>query len=356
MMLWFLKKFDYFLFLSMVLLLTLGLIVILSTNREVFGRQLIFTILGLSVYFGVALLDYRLLRRASVVFYLGFLGLLVLVLFSGAVSRGAVRWLEFKVGQFQPSEFFKLALILFLAFLLEPRMGSHLPLRVVLASGLLTLIPAVLVYLQPDLGTAAILLLIFLGMIVAAGLRPLHLFLLAGAGLVAIFPLWSLLKDYQRQRILHFLNPTLDPLGGGYNVLQSVIAVGSGQFWGRGFGRGTQSHLKFLPEYYTDFVFASLSEEWGFVGSVLLILFFALLLLRILVIAREARDGFGSLLAIGVFSFLLPQMFVNVAMNLGIMPITGIPLPLVSYGGSSLLTTMIALGLVQSVAIRRKNC
>ena len=350
-----LKKADYFLFLAMILLLVFGLTVILSTNREAFNRQVIFALSGLVIYIAVSLLDYRLLKLVSVGLYLGVLGLLGLVLITGVVTRGAVRWLELGAVQFQPSEFSKIALILLLASLLRTRTDS-LSFGVFLASLALTVVLLVLVYFQPDLGTSVILLTIWLGIIVAAGLRPLYLFSMSAFGLLLLIPLWSVLKDYQKQRIISFLNPMLDPLGSGYNVLQSRIAVGSGQIWGRGFGRGTQSHLKFLPEHYTDFIFASLSEEWGFIGSLLLLLFFAILLVRILVIAREARDDFGSLIAIGVFSFLLPQVFINVGMNLGIMPITGIPLPLVSYGGSSLWVTMIALGLVQSVAIRRRKC
>lgn len=353
-----LKNADYFLFLAMVLLLVFGLTVILSTNQEAFKRQIIFALTGLLLYVGVSLLDYRLLKSASVGFYGTVLGLLGLVLVSGVVTRGAVRWLEFGVGQFrqfQPSEFSKIALILFLSFLLESHIGSRLSFKVLLTSIALTVVPVILVYFQPDLGTSIILLAIWLGMILAAGLKPVYLFLMAASGLGLLVPLWSFLKDYQRQRIINFLNPAWDPLGGGYNVLQSQIAVGSGRIWGRGFGRGTQSHLQFLPEHYTDFIFASLSEEWGFVGSVLLLLFFAILLTRILAVARDARDDFGTLIAIGVFSFLLPQVFINIGMNLGIMPITGIPLPLVSYGGSSLWVTMVALGLVQSVAIRRRR-
>ena len=350
-----LKKADPFLFLAMVLLLVFGLTVILSTNPEAFGRQILFGLTGFAIYVSVSLLDYRLLKLASVGLYLGILGLLGLVLVSGVVTRETVRWLELGTGHFQPSEFSKVALILILATLLKNHVGSRLSLRVFLTSLVLTAPPVILVYFQPDLGTSIILLAIWLGVIVGAGLKPLHLFLMAASGMGLLVPLWSVLKDYQRERVISFLNPTLDPLGSGYNVLQAQIAVGSGQFWGRGFGRGTQSHLQFLPEHYTDFIFASLSEEWGFLGSLLLLLFFAILLARILLIARDACDDFGNLIAVGVFSFLLPQIFINVGMNLGIMPITGIPLPLVSYGGSSLWVTMAALGLVQSVAIRRRK-
>ena len=352
-----LKSVDYFLFLAMILLLVFGLTVILSTNREAFGRQIIFAITGLVIYLGASIFDYRLLKSASIGLYLVVLGLLGLVLISGVITRGAVRWLEFGVGQFrqfQPSEFSKIALILLLASLLRNRVAS-LSFKIFLASLALAAVPVVLVYFQPDLGTSIILFTIWLGILVTAGLKPVYLFLMAASGLGLLVPLWSILKDYQRQRIISFLNPALDPLGGGYNVLQAIIAVGSGRVWGRGFGRGTQSHLQFLPEHYTDFIFASLSEEWGFVGSLLLLLFFVVLLVRILMVAQEAGDDFGTLIAVGVFSFLLPQVFINIGMNLGIMPITGIPLPLVSYGGSSLWVTMVALGLVQSVAIRRKK-
>jgi rod shape determining protein RodA len=348
------KKADPFLFLAMILLLVFGLTVILSTNREAFGRQIIFALTGLLLYFAVAALDYRLLRFASTGLYLAVLGLLGLVLVSGVVTRGAVRWLEVVGQQFQPSEFSKVALILLLATLLRNRIRM-VSFKIFLLSLFLTVVPVILVYFQPDLGTSIILLAIWLGIVVAAGLKPVYLFLMLAGGLGLLVPLWSLLKDYQRRRLINFFNPTHDPLGGGYNVLQSTIAVGSGQIWGRGFGRGTQSHLQFLPEHHTDFIFASLSEEWGFVGAILLLGFFAVLLIRILMVAREAGDGFGQLITIGVFSFLLPQIFINVGMNLGIMPITGIPLPLVSYGGSSLWVTMLALGLVQSVAIRRRK-
>ncbi len=349
------KQVDPFLFLAMILALIFGLVAILSTNPEAFGRQIIFALTGLVIYSGVSLFDYRLLKNVSIGLYAAITGLLGLVLVSGAVTRGTVRWLEVGTQQFQPSEFSKIALILILASLLRKHAG-FLSLKIFATSLALTTLPVILVYFQPDLGTSIILLAIWLGVIVAAGLKPAYLFLMLTGGLGLLLPLWSLLKDYQRQRLISFLNPTLDPLGGGYNVLQSTIAVGSGQIWGRGFGRGTQSHLQFLPEHHTDFIFASLSEEWGFVGAMLLLLFFAVLLVRILLVAREADDDFGTLTAVGVFSFLLPQVFINVGMNLGIMPITGIPLPLVSYGGSSLWVTMMALGLVQSVAVRRRKC
>jgi rod shape determining protein RodA len=346
------RKADPFLLLSMLLLSTFGLMVILSSNPEAFRRQLLFVLSGFLLYFLAAVFDYRWLKKIAVPIFVGVIIFLLAVVFGGTVSRGARRWLELGGLGFQPSEFTKPALVILLAVVLESRVVRRMSLRVFVVSLLITFVPAVLVFLQPDLGTAVILLAVWGGAILASGVRMRYLLGLAFAVVLSAVPIWSLLKEYQRQRILYFFNPAADPLGGGYNVLQSMIAVGSGRFWGRGFGRGTQSHLKFLPEHYTDFVFATLAEEWGFVGVVLLFFLFGLLLVRILKVALNAKDDLGSLLAVGVFTVILTQFFVNVGMNMGIMPVTGVPLPLISYGGSSVWMTMISLGLVQSVAMR----
>lgn len=349
------KKADYFLFFSMLLLLVFGLMGILSTNRQAFDRQIIFALSGGALYILASVFDYKLLKKMSLGLYGGVVVLLILVLFVGIISRGSIRWLEVSRGQFQPSEFAKISLILVLAFLFEKKIRSAPPdLRTFLSSLVLTAIPAALVFFQPDLGTTLILLTIWLGIVVVSGVSRLYLALMFVAGLLVVIPLYGLLADYQRARIISFLNPLSDPLGSGYNVLQSQIAVGSGQIWGRGFGRGTQSHLKFLPEHHTDFIFASLAEEWGFVGSLVLLVLILLLLWRTLAAAQKSADDFGSLLAAGVFTFLVAQFFINIGMNLGLMPVTGIPLPLISYGGSSLWVTMISLGLVQSVVIHRR--
>ena len=211
-----------------------------------------------------------------------------------------------------------------------------------------------LVFIQPDLGTSIVIISIVLAILWFGGLKKIYF--VVSLLLVGVFstPLWSLLKDYQRERILVFLNPSLDILGSGYNVIQSSIAIGSGGLFGRGFGRGTQSHLQFLPVFWTDFVFAAFAEEWGFVGVMLLLSLFTILFFIILTISVKTKDSFGSLISIGVFTVFFLQFIVNVGMNLGIMPVTGIPLPLVSYGGSSLLTSAFLLGLVQSVWIHEK--
>jgi rod shape determining protein RodA len=212
------------------------------------------------------------------------------------------------------------------------------------------LLPALLVFLQPDLGSSLVLVFSWLGIVFASGVSWVYLgFLLVP--LAGSLPLvWHFLKDYQRQRLLSFLSPSGDPLGAGYHLVQSMVAVGAGRFLGRGFGQGTQSHLRFLPEGQTDFIFASFAEEMGFLGSLILVFCFLLLLWRVLVVALEARNRFGYLVCLGAFSLLFFQTVVNMGMNLGLLPITGVTLPLVSYGGSSLLATFIFLGLVESVA------
>ena len=211
------------------------------------------------------------------------------------------------------------------------------------------LLPALLIFFQPDLGSSLVLLFSWLGILIGAGF-DWRLAVLGGATLLSSpFLFWRFLQDYQQQRILSFLNPTSDPLGAGYNLIQATVAVGSGQFLGRGLGRGTQSHLRFLPERHTDFIFASLAEELGFLGSAVLIFALVVLLWRILVIAQKSRDQFGFLISLGIFSLIFTQTFINIGINLGILPITGITLPLVSYGGSSLLAISICLGIIQNI-------
>jgi len=211
-----------------------------------------------------------------------------------------------------------------------------------------------LIFLQPDLGSSLVVFIFWLGIAFAAGIPKR---LIAGLGLVAaaLFPLsWLILKQYQKERIFSFLNPFSDPLGSGYNMIQAMVAVGSGQWLGRGLGRGTQSHLMFLPERHSDFIFASLAEELGFLGGFLLIIVYAFLLWRLLKIASQAKEKYGVLICLGVFSMIFVQVLINIGMNLGLVPVTGITLPLISSGGSSLLATVISLGIVQNIA-RVKN-
>jgi rod shape determining protein RodA len=282
------------------------------------------------------------------------IALLVLVHLFGTEVLGARRWIDFGVFQLQPSEVAKIIFIIILAKYFSGLSGRP-SLREVARSGVYLLLPLSLVVTQPDLGTALVFIAIWGVFLLAARVRPLHL-----AGLltvsVLITPLiWRSLKPYQQSRLLTFLDPARDPLGAGYNVTQAQIAVGSGGLWGRGLGHGTQSQLNFLPVQHTDFIFAALVEELGFVGAIGLFILYALLFSRSLRAVSRSRDLFGMYLAVGITAMLLFHIFVNVGMNLGIMPVTGIPLPLVSYGGTAVIMTFVSLGLLQSVISRARS-
>jgi rod shape determining protein RodA len=288
--------------------------------------------------------------------YLVNIGLLVLVDIIGRVSYGAQRAISLELFDVQPSELAKLLLVITLAKFLADHRQEIGQLRVFLASLLQAIIPIVLVLLQPDLGTALILAAIWLGMIFLAGAPLRHLALLAGAAIMSTPLIWQYgLQDYHRQRVLTFLDPLRDPLGQGYNIIQSRISVGSGGWFGRGFLSGTQSQLHFLRVQYSEYIFSVLGEELGFVGALLLLLLFAVLIFRGLRIASLAQDDLGRLAAGGIAVWLICQFFINVGMNVGLLPVTGITLPFISYGGSSLVTILLALGLWQSILMRHKR-
>ena len=284
--------------------------------------------------------------------------LLVLVPLVGRVAGGSRRWITIGPVSIQPSEFMKPALVIALAHYFARTAAVRLGLREMLLPALLTIPPALLVLVQPDLGSAAMLGFVFLSMLVLGGVR-LRWFALLATPVLILSPLvgpvaWAHLKTYQQQRILTFINPELDPRGAGYHIIQSKIAVGSGMTWGRGFLRGTQNHLNFLPEQHTDFIFSVFCEEFGFVGAAALMALYLGLLLRGLAIAARARDRFGALLVLGVMSIVFWQVVVNVGMVTGLMPVVGIPLPFFSYGGSSLFGLLVGIGLVMNVSMRRQ--
>ena len=344
------------LFIPMVLLVSFAVVVLFSTSAVVARDQLIFSILGLVLYFLFSFADFRVLKPLSFYLYLFNVLLLLVTLAFGIYSKGAIRWIPLGIEgfTFQPSEFMKLSLIILLSSLLSSRFGSS-SIKDFLLTTFITLVPATLIFIQPDLGTTVVVLFIWLLLSLFVRLRPSY-FIYLLLVLLAISPIIFLsLRPYQRDRIKTFLDPSLDPLGGGYHVLQSEIAVGSGRVLGRGFGRGTQSHLRFLPEYHTDFIFASLSEEWGFLGSAVVVLLFGLVFIRIILIGMNSQFLFGQLLSLGVLAMIFSQTVVNIGMNLGIAPITGVPLPLLSSGGSSLVLTMASLGILQSVARSSKR-
>lgn len=359
-----LKNLDWIMMIAAILILTLGIVIIYSVTHS--GNvsagpndainQIIFAIVGIFLAIVLALLDYRAFKAQTGALYVGMIIMLVIVFVVGRFSHGAVRWIDLGFFRFQPSELAKIFMIIVLAKYFSEHIQEMHRLKHIVISGIYTAIPVILIALQPDLGTALVFCVIWLGMILVAGIRKIYLLAVAG-GIFLFIPLAFkfLLKEYQRQRILTFLDPARDPLGAGYNVLQATIAVGSGGLFGRGLGHGPQSQLNFLPVQHTDFIFAVLAEELGFLGAAILLALFAVLILRIVRVARLSRDNFGTFIAIGVMTMISFQLVVNVGMNLGVMPVTGITLPLVSYGGSSLLTILICIGILQSIILRHKQ-
>lgn len=320
---------------------------------DFYQRQLIWGGFGALCMLFATCVDYHRLRNFSWFFYLASLALLVLVPVVGKTVYGAKRWLSLGFMSIQPSEIAKLAVLVLAARLLAQ--DGHLLgwkdfIKILLAG----LIPAALIILQPDLGTTMLILLILGGMILFHGVRGYILKTCLVAAPCAACAMWFVgMHDYQRQRILSFLNPDNDPRGAGYHILQSRIAIGSGEIWGKGFGEGTQSQLRFLPERHSDFAVAVFGEEWGFVGCVALVILFCLFLLAIFSTAVQAKDRFGSMLVVGVFFYFFWQIFINMGMVIGLMPVVGVPLPFISYGGSATLVNFTLLGIVLSVSMRR---
>lgn len=343
---------DYGIILPTLGLLGLSFSLLVSTSPNLVGNFLLFVILGCISLFVFASIDYRHLLRFRWIFYIGAI-VLLLVLFFAPSIRGSARWIDIGIFRIQPSELMKPFIIVVLASLIsEVRKTTLLS----FVKHLIILLPIVaLIFKQPDLGNTIVYLGTFLIMEILNGFPLKYIFssfAICGAFAPAI---WAILKEYQRGRILSFLNPSLDPRGVGYNALQAIIAIGSGQLFGMGLGRGTQSHLLFLPEYHTDFVFASLVEELGFLGGVFVLIFYMVLLSRFLTIAKDTNDTFGRLIAIGLFAQIFLQVIVNIGMNLALLPITGITLPLISYGGSSIVSTFIDIGLLISIMVLNKN-
>lgn len=318
------------------------------------GPQLARFVIGLGLLTAVAVIDVRLLLRYAYVFYGIILALLVAVEISGFVGGGAQRWIDLGVFQLQPSELMKPALVLALArYFHGVNMEDIGQPSILVAPIILTAMPTILVYLQPDLGTALVILMSTGILLFMAGVR-LWKFALVGVMAVAASPVvWSMLRDYQKDRIRTLLDPERDPLGTGYHILQSQIALGSGGLFGKGFMAGTQSHLNFLPEHQTDFIFTMLAEEWGLVGGLVLIGLYSLVFIYGYAIALLSRNHFGRLLAFGITINFFLYVFINTAMVMGLIPVVGVPLPLISYGGTAMLTVMFGFGLMMSVYIHR---
>jgi rod shape determining protein RodA len=354
------RNFDFVLLGTTILLIALGVAVIYSATRgtsdlaDLPYRQIIYAVVGLGIMFAVAAIDYRFLESFQKPLYVVTAALPAIVFIIGETTHGAQRWISSR-GSVQPSELTKVLVIVVLAKYLADHQEDMGRLHYVFLALIYVIPPMILIYLQPDLSTAVVLAVIWLVMVLMAGMRLLHLSVLGIVGVVATPLVWVTMKDYMRQRLITFILPTHDPLGSAYNINQARIAIGSGGWLGRGFAHGSQSQLHFLRVRHTDFTFSVLGEELGFVGAVLLIILLVIVLWRITRAAGMARDTFGYLIACGVAATLSFQVMANIAMNLGLLPTTGIPLPFISYGGSSLITFLIAEGLVQSVVMRYKK-
>jgi rod shape determining protein RodA len=318
------------------------------------ARQMVRFSAGLALMFVVALIDTRVWLRYAYLIYLGGLALLVYVDVFGAVGRGAQRWIDLGAFNLQPSEVMKVTLVLALArYFHAIRFEDIGRIRYLVWPLVLVVVPAALVLRQPDLGTAMMLVLAGGAMFFMAGVR-LWKFAVVISGALAMIPIaWHFLRDYQKQRILTFFDPESDPMGAGYHIIQSKIALGSGGIFGKGFLQGSQSHLNFVPEKQTDFVFTLLAEEFGIVGGLFLLALYLMLLVYGFAIAMRSRNQFGRLLAVGVTVTFFLYVFINIAMVMGVLPVVGVPLPLVSYGGTSMLTLLLGFGLLMGVYIHR---
>ncbi|GMT42779.1 MAG: rod shape-determining protein RodA [bacterium] len=354
--------FDWPLFFLTLLISFFSVVVIYSANftsdsefiRSIYLRQLEWNFYGLFLLVLLAALDYRILERPAYIVYFIFIVLLVKVLLSARVISGSQRWLPVGGMNLQPSELMKVVLIIALArYYNEERGNETMGFRQLLLPAVIALIPVVLIAKQPDMGTAMIYMAIFVVITFVNGIKRETLVATGVGALVLIPAAWYSLRDYQKSRIFAMWNPSADPLGAGYHTIQSKIAVGSGGLFGKGFFAGTQSKLNFLPEKHTDFIFAVFAEEAGFVGTMLLLILYFIMILRMIDVILKTKDKAGSLMAAGVTAMFGVHFFYNVAMTLGLTPIVGIPLPLLSYGGSALLANYAAVGLLLSIHMRR---
>lgn len=353
---------DWLLVILVLMLSAWGLVTVYSATHgrlethldDLYVKQIYWLGAGLVLMVMTTLVDYQHLSRSAYAFFVLGVVLLIVVLLFGRVVSGARRWLILGPLSFQPSELIKIFLVLsFARYFTDRCRGGKLRLRDLLIPLVMVIIPFTLIAKQPDLGTALALLFVGGILVFAAGFPLKPLLFIAGIGLVSIPMGWNFLKDYQKIRLITLVNPDFDPLGAGYHSWQSKIAIGSGGFWGKGLLSGTQSGLNFIPEKHTDFIFAVFAEEWGFIGAAGLLVLYMALILRGLNIAYSTKDRLGSLIATGVVATLSVYILFNIGMTVGLAPVVGLPLPLFSYGGSSMLATMVAIGLLLNIQMRR---
>jgi len=349
-----LRNIDWYLVACIIPLLIMSVLTMSSFEAggvSYAGRQLIWIGVSVSMMLFLARSNLSILKESNIVLTAYISGILLLIgfIFFGSTINGSTSWYSFGFFSFQPSDLAKLFLILILAKYLARRHVAIKSMKHLLITGLYFVLPFFLIFIQPDFGSAAIFIAIWFGMILISGISKKHITLLAIISLVLGVGLWfGVLKDYQKARITSFLDPLSDIQGAGYNAYQSMIAVGSGEVWGKGVGYGTQSRLSFLPEYQTDFIFASVSEEWGFIGSVVSLLCLLGIIARILYLGLQMNGNFELLYAVGVAVYFLAHVVINIGMNIGVLPVTGVTLPFLSYGGSHLIIEFMALGILMS--------
>ncbi len=357
-----LQNFDWILLLLLILIATISLVNLYSATYairdaggyQIFIKQIYWFLLGFAIFFAMTIFDYHIIERIAYPVYFLSVGSLAMVLVIGKVFSGSQRWISLGGVAFQPSEFAKIALvIIFSKFFTSQGEYTEYRLRDLWRPIILLAIPFLLVYKEPDLGTALMLVIIAGSIFMFMKINWKSLAILLSSFLVCIPFVWPILNTYQRKRILTFLRPENDPLGAGYHIIQSKIAVGSGLLWGKGYLKGTQTRLHFLPEQHSDFAFSVFAEEWGFMGSFILITLYLLLILWSLNIAKNSKDMFGSILAVGIISIVFWQLVINISMTIGLMPVVGIPLVFFSSGGSSIISTMVGMGLLMNISMRR---
>ena len=351
-----LKKIDWLLICFVVPIILAGLVTMKSFAQgegagNFFGKQIVWVLVCFAVFFIFSFIDFRFLKRTDVLvtLFLSLSGILMVIFILGHVSHGAKSWFSLGLFSFQPADLMKLVLILILSKYFSRRHVEIRNIKHIFISGIYALIPFILVFLQPDFGSAMIIFLIWFGMVLVSGISKIHLLTVFLCGAFIFSLLWMFVfAPYQKERISNFFNPLADIHGSGYNALQSTIAVGSGQVLGKGLGFGTQSRLKFLPEYQTDYVFAAFAEEWGFIGVLILLLLFGVIIWRILANAMVGATNFETLFGLGLASIFLFHFIVHVGMNVGLLPVTGITMPFMSYGGSHMIAEFLGIGILMS--------
>lgn len=350
---------DWILFSAVFLLVSLGLVTMNSfvNPNSFFEKQIIWVLIGVILFFALSFIDFRFLRRTGVIVSLFIISTVILLLLFifGDFVKGAQSRFDLGIFSFQPSDPIKLVAILLLAKYFSRRHVEIAHIRHILVSGFYTFVLFFLVFLQPDFGSAIIIALIWLGMVLVSGISKKHLLIVFFVGAIAFAGLWGYaFEDYQRERIQTFIHPLTDLQGTGYNAYQSTIAVGSGQVFGKGIGYGTQSKLQFLPEYETDFIFAAFAEEWGFVGVVIMLLLYGIVIWRIIVNAIYGATNFEILFGAGLAILFISHFIVHVGMNIGLLPVTGTTIPFLSYGGSHLFTEFVGLGILMGMRRYRR--